>query len=185
MADEAADPAATTPPASAARIGHGWDRHRLEPLSPDGAGRPLVLGGVRLESTRGPVGRSDGDALLHAVTDALLGAIAAPDIGELFPDTDQANEARDSMEFLDEAARRVRDAGWRIANVDATVVLQAPKIREHKERMRRNVAERLGLDLGAVNVKGKTAERVDAAGEERAVEAHAVTLLLRDGKATA
>jgi 2-C-methyl-D-erythritol 2,4-cyclodiphosphate synthase len=123
------------------------------------------------------VAHSDGDALLHAVTDALLGAIAAPDIGQLFPDTDPRNESQDSMVFLTEAARRVRAAGYEVANVDATVILERPKIGPLKGRMRANIAACLGIGVEAVNVKGKTHERVDAVGEGRAVEVHCVLLL--------
>lgn len=161
------------------RVGHGWDRHRLEAIRPAGEGRPLVLGGVRLESERGPVGRSDGDALLHAVTDAVLGALGMEDIGQLFPDTDERNEGRDSAEFLLEAVRRAGEAGWVVANLDCTVVLERPKMAAHKGAMRANIARLLGVEVNQVNVKGKTGEKVDATGEGRAVEAHAVALLVR------
>ncbi|MEM9064367.1 MAG: 2-C-methyl-D-erythritol 2,4-cyclodiphosphate synthase [Planctomycetota bacterium] len=168
-------------PKTVLRIGHGWDLHRLEPIKPAGEGRPLVIGGVVLESDRGPVARSDGDVLLHAVTDALLGAIAGPDIGQLFPDTDTANEGRDSAEFLGAALARVRDAGFRPVNLDATVVLQTPKLGPRKAEIRDRLAGLLGMDPGLVNLKGKTHERVDAVGEGRAVEAHCVVLLERLG----
>jgi 2-C-methyl-D-erythritol 2,4-cyclodiphosphate synthase len=159
------------------RIGHGYDLHRLEALPPGGSGRPLILGGVRLEHDRGPVAHSDGDALFHAVTDAILGALAMPDIGQFFPDTDPRHESQDSEVFLREAAMRVSAAGFSVANVDATVILERPKIGPHKDAMRANIARALGIEFGAVNVKGKTHERVDAVGEGRAVEVHAVVLL--------
>lgn len=167
------------------RIGHGYDLHRLEPLAPAGAGRPLLIGGVRLESPVvggvrvGPVGHSDADALLHAITDALLGALGEPDIGQLFPDTDPRHESGDSRVFVGEAVARVRAAGYQIANLDATVILERPKIGAHKEAMRASIASLLGIDPSGVNVKGKTHERVDAVGEGRAIEAHAVVLLIR------
>ena len=165
-------------------IGHGYDLHRLERLPPAGPGRPLILGGVAIDqepaAARGPVGHSDGDALLHAITDALLGAIAAPDIGQLFPDTDPAHEARDSADFLAEALRRVAGTGYRPSNLDATVILQRPKLGPHKETIRARLAELLAMPAARVNLKGKTHERVDAVGEGRAIEVHAVVLLERE-----
>lgn len=165
------------------RVGHGYDLHRLEPLgnvSPTGQpARPMVLGGVPLEHDRGPVGHSDGDALYHAVTDALLGALALPDIGQLFPDTDPRHDGRDSADFLREAARRVRAMGWAPVNLDCTVILEQPRLSPHKDGMRRNIAALLGLPVDRVNLKGKTHERVDAVGEGRAIEVHVVALLAR------
>lgn len=161
------------------RIGHGYDLHRLEFRPPAGKGGPFVLGGVTLESDRGPIAHSDGDALFHAVTDALLGAIGQPDIGQLFPDTDAANAGRDSAVFLREAAARVAKAGYRVGNVDCTVILEKPKLSPHKGAMRANIARVLGVDEARVNVKGKTHEKVDAVGEGRAVEVHVVVLLER------
>ena len=174
-----ADPPSEPPRPPHFLVGPGYDLLRLEPLAPAGPGRPLVVGGLRFEHDRGPVGRSDGDALLHAITDALLGAIAQPDIGQLFPDTDEANEARDSAEFLDEAVRRVLAAGYRPANLDATVILERPKLGPRKDEMRAHLAGLLGMPTARVNVKGKTHERVDAVGEGRAIETHAVVLLER------
>lgn len=161
----------------ALRIGHGYDLHRLEPLSPAGRGRPLVLAGVRLESPVGPVAHSDGDALYHAITDAILGALALPDIGQLFPDRDPRWEGGDSALFLREAVARATSEGWGVVNVDATVVLERPKLGPLKAAMRENIAGALGVGVDRVNVKGKTHEGVDAVGEGRAVEAHAVVLL--------
>ena len=177
--------AAPSQPVAPFRVGLGYDLHRLEPLEPAGKGRPLVLGGVRFEApvvdgvAVGPVGHSDADALLHAITDALLGAIGAPDIGQLFPDEDPRHESGDSRVFLEEAARRVRAAGYEIGNIDATVVLERPKLGPRKAEVRASIAAMLRLDPSRVNVKGKTHERVDAVGQGRAVEAQAVVLLVR------
>jgi 2-C-methyl-D-erythritol 2,4-cyclodiphosphate synthase len=159
------------------RIGHGYDLHRLEPLPPQGRGRPMVLGGVRLEHGAGPISHSDGDAVLHAVTDALLGALGEPDIGELFPDTDPRCAGADSREFLAEALRRMRGAGYRIGNLDITVICERPRISPHKRAMIERVAALAGCDRTRVNLKGKTHEQVDAVGEGRAIEVHCVVLL--------
>lgn len=158
------------------RVGHGQDLHRLAPIGTSG-GRPLVIGGVRIASTIGPIAHSDGDALLHALTDALLGALALPDIGEMFPDTDRSNEGRDSAEFVAAAAKAVAGAGWAIENVDATVCLEQPRIGPHKGAIRASMAKMLGTDAAAVNVKGKTREGVDAVGAGLAIEAHVVVLV--------
>jgi len=139
----------------------------------------MVLGGVRLEHDAGPVAHSDGDALFHAVTDAILGALAMPDIGQLFPDTDPRHEAQDSVVFLAEAVRRAHASGWSIANLDATVILERPKLSPVKEQIRANLARVLGVNLSSVNVKGKTHERVDAVGEGRAIEVHVIIGLAR------
>jgi 2-C-methyl-D-erythritol 2,4-cyclodiphosphate synthase len=159
------------------RIGHGYDLHRLEHQPPLGNGRPLVIGGVTLPHSHGPISHSDGDALYHAITDALLGALALPDIGQLFPDTAPENAGRDSRDFLTAAAMRVRQAGFAIGNIDCTVILERPKLSPHKSAMCKNIAASLGLELSQVNVKGKTHERVDAVGEGRAVEVHVVAVL--------
>lgn len=161
------------------RIGHGFDLHRLEPLPPDGGGRPLIVGGVRLAHDLGVVSHSDGDALYHAVTDALLGAIAAPDIGRLFPDTDPAYEALDSIVFLEEAVHRVELAGYLILNLDTTVILQRPKLGDARETIRKNLADALAISIECVNVKATTHEKVDAIGEGRAIAVHAVVILQR------
>ena len=159
------------------RIGHGYDLHRLEPVAPDGPGRPFVLAGVGFDHPSGPVGHSDGDAVFHAVTDALLGAIGAPDIGQLFPDTDPAHENADSSVFLEAAAKRVTSCGYRVGNLDITVICERPRIGPHKEAMIGNIARLLGCEASRVNLKGKTHEQVDAVGEGRAVEVHCVALL--------
>lgn len=160
------------------RIGHGYDLHRLDTLAPEGQGRPLVIGGVRFEHDRGPVGHSDADALMHAITDALLGAIGEPDIGQLFPDNDPRHESQDSADFLTEAALRVRKAGYEIANIDATVILERPRLKGRKAEIRARLAEILSVDATRVNVKGKSHEGVDAVGRGEAIEAHAVVLLV-------
>jgi 2-C-methyl-D-erythritol 2,4-cyclodiphosphate synthase len=155
------------------RIGEGWDTHQLV------TGRPLVLGGVVVPHTHGLLGHSDADALLHAITDALFGAAGLGDIGRHFPDTDATFKGADSHALLAEAARRVRDAGFDIANVDSTIVAQAPKMAPHIPAMRQRIAEALGLAVERVNVKAKTAEKMGPVGEGRAIEARAVCLLVR------
>ena len=155
------------------RIGEGWDVHALV------AGRPLVLGGVTVPFHLGLVGHSDADVLLHAITDALLGAAALGDIGRHFPDTDAAFQGADSMALLIEAARRVRATGWAIGNIDSTVIAQAPKLMPHIPAMCARIAEGLGLELDQVNVKAKTAEKLGPVGLGQAMEARAVVLLVR------
>jgi 2-C-methyl-D-erythritol 2,4-cyclodiphosphate synthase len=154
------------------RIGEGWDTHQLV------SGRPLVLGGVTVPHSHGLLGHSDADALLHAITDALLGAAGLGDIGRHFPDTDAAFRGADSMVLLQAAAERVREAGWMPVNVDSTIVAQAPKMAPHIPAMVENIRLALGLPLGTVNVKAKTAEKMGPVGEGRAIEARAVCLLV-------
>jgi 2-C-methyl-D-erythritol 2,4-cyclodiphosphate synthase len=153
------------------RIGEGWDIHQLVD------GRKLILGGVEIPHTKGLLGHSDADALLHAITDALLGAAAMGDIGTHFPDTDAQFKGADSAVLLAEAARRVRAQGFEIGNVDSTVIAQAPKLAPHIPAMRQSIAKVLGLDVGQVNVKAKTAEKMGPVGEGLAMEARAVVLL--------
>ena len=160
------------------RIGHGYDLHRLEPRPPAGNGRVFILGGMELEHEKGPVGHSDGDTLLHAVTDAILGALGEPDIGRLFPDTAPENEGADSRRFLEEAVRRMKSRGMSVGNMDATIICEQPKISPHADTMSANLAEMLDCDPEQINIKGKTHERVDAVGEGRAIEVHVVTLLI-------
>jgi 2-C-methyl-D-erythritol 2,4-cyclodiphosphate synthase len=157
----------------ALRVGEGWDTHQLV------SGRPLVLGGVSVPHSHGLLGHSDADALLHAITDALLGAAALGDIGRHFPDTDPTFKGADSVVLLAEAARRVREAGYDIVNVDSTIVAQAPRMAPHIPAMCQRIAGALGLALGAVNVKAKTAEKMGPVGEGRAIEARAVCLLVQ------
>ena len=157
------------------RIGHGYDLHRLE------EGRPLILGGVELPHTVGCAGHSDGDAVYHCVVDAILGALSLPDIGQLFPDSDPRFKNCSSDVFMTACYARMHLAGFRLGNIDVTVILEKPKVSPHKETMRRNIAKLLNAPLDAVNLKAKTHEKVDAVGENRAVEVHAVAVLLRDG----
>jgi 2-C-methyl-D-erythritol 2,4-cyclodiphosphate synthase len=161
------------------RIGHGYDLHRLEARPPAGEGRPLVLAGVMFEHDRGPIAHSDGDAVLHAVTDAVLGAVGLEDIGQLFPDTAAENASRNSADFVSAAVQAARGRGYAVSNLDITIILEKPKLADRKPEMRRNLARMLGLDVSMVNIKGKTHEAVDAVGENRAVEVHVVVLMER------
>ena len=153
------------------RIGFGNDVHRLV------ARKPLVLGGVSIESDLGAEGHSDADALLHAITDAVLGAGALGDIGAHFSDKDPRWKNADSRIFLQEAVRMIGEKGFRVVNVDSTVDLEKPKLRPHILKMRQNLAEILKIEIDAVSVKAKTGESVDAVGERRAVRAEAVVLI--------
>ncbi|MCB1679742.1 MAG: 2-C-methyl-D-erythritol 2,4-cyclodiphosphate synthase [Halioglobus sp.] len=153
------------------RVGHGYDVHRFGP------GSELVLGGVHIPHSRGLVAHSDGDVLVHAICDALLGAIGAGDIGRHFPDTDPANAGIDSRLLLRDVAARVRRAGWQLANLDATLVAQAPKMAPHIPAMRDNLAADLDSALSQVNVKATTTEKLGFAGREEGIAAHAVVLL--------
>lgn len=156
------------------RIGEGWDIHALV------EGRKLILGGVEIPFAKGLLGHSDADALLHAITDALLGAAALGDIGTLFPDTDVQFKGADSAVLLAEAARQVRNRGYAIGNVDCTVVAQAPKLAAFKPAMRERIAGILGITVEQVNVKAKTAEKMGPVGAGQAMEARAVALLFKD-----
>jgi 2-C-methyl-D-erythritol 2,4-cyclodiphosphate synthase len=153
------------------RVGEGWDIHALVP------GRKLVIGGVQIPFERGLLGHSDADVLLHAITDALLGAAGLGDIGRHFPDTDERFRGADSVVLLAEAARRVRDQGLRIGNVDSTVIAQTPKLAPHIEAMRARIAQALDIAPADVNVKAKTAEKLGPVGEGLAIEARAIVLL--------
>jgi len=155
------------------RVGEGWDVHQLV------AGRKLILGGVEVPHSTGLLGHSDADVLLHAITDALLGAAGLGDIGRHFPDTDAQFRGADSAVLLAEAARRVRAAGWQIGNIDSTVIAQAPKLAPHIAAMCARIAAVLELAPDRVNVKAKTAEKLGPVGEGRAMEARAVALLHR------
>ena len=155
------------------RIGEGWDTHQLH------AGRPLILGGVTIPHVAGLLGHSDADALCHAITDALFGAAGLGDIGRHFPDTDAAFKGADSIALLAECAKRVRAAGWEPVNIDSTIVAQAPKMAPHIAAMVARIAEAVGVEAAAVNVKAKTAEKMGPVGEGRAIETRAVCLLQR------
>lgn len=155
------------------RIGEGWDVHALVP------GRRLVLGGVEIPHGKGLLGHSDADVLLHAITDAVLGAAGLGDIGRHFPDTDPQFAGADSSILLAEAMRRVRAAGYELGNVDATVVAQAPKLAPYMDAMCAGVAHALGVSPQQVNLKAKTAERLGPVGQGQSMEARAVVLLTR------
>ena len=157
---------------STLRIGEGWDIHALVP------GRPLVLGGITIQHSHGLLGHSDADALAHAITDALLGAAGLGDIGQHFPDTDVQFEGANSLVLLAQASARVQLAGYRVVNIDCTVVAQAPRLAPHIAAMRAALAACLGLDASCVNVKAKTAEKMGPVGEGAAIEARAVCLLM-------
>jgi len=159
------------------RIGEGWDVHALV------AGRKLILGGVEVPFHLGLLGHSDADALLHAITDALLGAAALGDIGTHFPDTDARFKGADSSVLLAEAARRVREAGFEIGNIDSTIVAQAPKLMPFIPAMRTHIAQMLGLQVDQINVKAKTAEKMGPVGLGQAMEARAVALLVKKSAA--
>lgn len=157
------------------RIGQGYDVHKLV------AGRKLILGGVDIPHPTGLLGHSDADALLHAITDALLGAVALGDIGRHFPDTDPRYKGADSRVLLRGAVALLADKGWRPVNVDATIIAQQPKLAPHALAMVANVAADLGIAVDAVNIKGKTNERLGYLGREEAIEAQAVVLVERVG----
>ncbi len=153
------------------RTGLGWDVHRLAP------GRPLILGGVPVPSEAGQEGHSDADVLAHAITDAILGALALGDIGMHFPDTDPRWKGADSLVFLRHARQLAADRGYQLVNVDSTVILERPKLKDFREAIRQRLAEALGVELDRVSVKFKTAEKVGPVGEGRSAEAQAVVTL--------
>ncbi len=155
------------------RVGQGYDVHALTP------GRKLILGGVHIPHHLGLLGHSDADALLHAITDAILGGAGLGDIGGMFPDTGSQWEGADSRALLRGAMDAVRQAGWQVGNIDATVIAQAPRIAPHVAAMRANIAADLGIAVTDVNVKGKTNERLGFEGRGEGIAAHAVVLLVR------
>ncbi len=155
------------------RVGLGHDTHRLS------EGRPLLLGGVRVEHDRGLVGHSDADVVLHAVTDALLGAAGLGDIGDAYPDTDPTWRDADSAFFLRETLARLNRDGWGVVNLDVTIFAQEPKLGPIKEAIRRRLAELLGVEVGCVNVKAKTGEKVGHIGRAEAIACQAVVLIDR------
>ena len=156
------------------RVGQGWDTHRLK------EGRPLILGGVVVPSDLGLDGHSDADILLHAITDALLGALALGDIGMHFPDTDPLWRGAASRQFLEHACRLVRERGYQIGNVDTTVILQRPKLKDYRLPIRESLGQILEISVDSVSVKFKTAEQVGPVGERLSAEAQAVVLLTSD-----
>jgi len=156
------------------RVGFGSDIHRLA------EGRPLILGGVTIDSDLGAEGHSDADALTHAVTDALLGALALGDIGTHFPNNDERWENAESFVFLRYALGLVKQRGFSVVNVDSTIHLERPKLRDYIERMQEGIADALEVESSAISIKAKTGEAVDAVGEGRAVRADAIVLLIRN-----
>lgn len=155
------------------RIGHGYDVHRLV------EGRKLILGGVEIAHTKGLLGHSDADVLLHAVSDALLGAAAMGDIGGMFPDTDPAFKDADSLELLKKVVERLGNAGYRVGNIDATVIAQAPKLKPLIENMRANIATACGTDVGNINVKATTEEGLGFSGSGEGIAAHSVCVIFK------
>ncbi len=156
------------------RIGHGYDVHRLT------ENRKFILGGVDIPFEKGLLGHSDADVLLHAVSDALLGAAAMGDIGCLFPDTDEKYSGADSLKLLSEVLRRISAEGYKISNVDATVIAQRPKLKDHIPRMRENIAKACMIDVSSVSVKATTEEGLGFSGRGEGVAAHAVCIIYRD-----
>ncbi|MBM3995860.1 MAG: 2-C-methyl-D-erythritol 2,4-cyclodiphosphate synthase [Planctomycetes bacterium] len=156
------------------RVGIGHDTHRLGP------DRPLILGGLRIEHSRGLIGHSDADVVLHALTDALLGAAGLGDIGDAYPDTDPRFKDCDSRLFITETLAKLNERGWSVVNVDLTIFAQEPKLGPIKQRMRAHLAAMLGLSVDAVNVKAKTGEKVGAIGRAEAIGCHVVVLIARE-----
>ena len=155
------------------RVGHGFDLHRLEP------DLPFIVGGIPLEHTHGCAAHSDGDVLLHTLTDTILGALALPDIGQIFPDNDPKWKGQTSDVFIKEAVRLMRERGYAIGNIDATLILQRPKVSPHKDAIKSNVCRLLEIDESRFNLKAKTHEKVDSIGEGRSVACHAVGMLYK------
>ena len=156
------------------RTGHGYDVHKLV------ENRDLILGGVNIPHEKGLLGHSDADVLLHAVMDALLGAAALGDIGKHFPDTDERYKGADSMKLLSEVSTLIKNQGYRIENIDSTVIAQAPKLAPYIETMRKNIAKAAGCSPDAVNVKATTEEHLGFTGEKLGISAHAVCLISKD-----
>ena len=153
------------------RLGHGYDVHRLVP------DRDLIVGGVKIPHTLGLLGHSDADVLLHAVSDALLGAAGLGDIGKHFPDTDPQYKGADSLKLLQIVGEKIADAGYRVSNIDVTMIAQRPKLRPYIETMEQNIASALNIDVSRVNVKATTEERLGFTGNEEGMACHAVCLL--------
>ncbi len=158
------------------RIGHGYDSHRLA-LPPEGG--PLVLGGLRIEHKMGPVAHSDGDALLHAVTDAVFGALGLDDLGTQFPDNDPRWQGASSDHFLREAVLQIQNLGWKVGNVDTTVLLERPRLIKHRSALRENLSHLLNVPTEFVNIKGKSGEGIGPVGQGQLIEVHATVLLHR------
>ena len=159
------------PPSAVCRVGIGYDSHRFAP------GGPLILGGVTIPADVSLVSHSDGDAVCHAVTDAILGAAGLGDIGEMFPDNDPANRGRDSVEMLRAAVARARAGGWRVVNADVTVVTESPRLADHRQAMRASLANALAVSASSVSVKGKTNERMGWIGRGEGLACIAVAMI--------
>lgn len=159
------------------RVGHGFDAHRLV------EGRKLILGGIEIPSERGALGHSDADTLAHALADALLGAAALNDLGSRYPASDDRWKNADSMMLLQQCANAIREAGYRIENIDATIIVERPKLAPYIESIRANIASRLGLDVSCVGVKAKTSEGMGYTGDGSGIAVHAVALLERSSGA--
>lgn len=157
------------------RIGHGYDVHKLV------EGRELILGGVKIPHRLGLLGHSDADVLLHAISDALLGALALGDIGKHFPDTDPAYKGADSLVLLQNVMKLIAAEGYTVGNIDATILAQQPKLRPHIDAMRANIAKAVGADISRISVKATTEEHLGFTGREEGIAAHAVCLLVREG----
>ena len=155
------------------RIGLGYDVHRLT------EGRPLIIGGVNIPHEAGLLGHSDADVLVHAIMDSMLGALALGDIGKHFPDTDDRYKGADSIELLRQVAKIIGTNGYSVANIDSTILAQAPKMAPHIDQMRKNVADAIGIDVSRVSVKATTEEKLGFTGEKKGIAAHAVCLLTR------
>ena len=155
------------------RIGHGYDVHRLT------EGRPLIIGGVNIPHEAGLLGHSDADVLVHAIMDSMLGALALGDIGKHFPDTDERYKGADSIELLKQVAKIIGTNGYSVANIDSTILAQAPKMAPHIDQMRKNVADAIGIDVSRVSVKATTEEKLGFTGEKKGIAAHAVCLITR------
>ena len=156
------------------RTGLGWDNHRIA------SGRPLILGGIKVEWEMGLEGHSDADVLSHAITDAILGAAALGDIGMHFPDTDPRWKGADSLQFLHHACELARAQGYRISNVDSTVILERPKLKDYRTSIRERIASTVGIEVDRISVKFKTSEKVGPVGEGRSAEAQAIVTLIGD-----
>lgn len=156
------------------RIGHGYDVHKLT------EGRDLILGGVKISHRLGLLGHSDADVLLHAVSDALLGALALGDIGKHFPDTDPAYKGADSIVLLQNVVKLIEAQGYTVGNIDATILAQQPKLRPHIDAMRENIARAVGADISQISVKATTEEHLGFTGREEGIAAHAVCLLVKN-----
>ena len=155
------------------RIGHGYDVHRLT------EGRPLIIGGVNIPHEAGLLGHSDADVLVHAIMDSMLGALALGDIGKHFPDTDERYKGADSIELLRQVAKIIDNHGYSVANIDSTILAQAPKMAPHIDQMRKNVANAVGIDVSCVSVKATTEEKLGFTGEKKGIATHAVCLITR------